>query len=326
MRTFVIGLMMAVVWMAYPASGSEPFVRMPEPRPTATSLKITVLSTMLADVGIGEWGYAALVEVDGRKFLFDTGARPETVLRNAQELRVDLSEITDLVLSHHHGDHTGGLLTLRRELSQRNPGALGRVHVARGIFWSRPDAQGRETNRFLQIRQPYESTGGVFIEHAGPVELAPGVWFTGPVPRVHPERNFGPRQVRTPEGLVEDNVPDDASLVIDTPDGLVVLTGCGHAGIVNTAEYARTIVRAAPVHAIVGGLHLFEATDEVLAWTGSQLKAMGVRYFLGGHCTGIEATLQLRGLLGLSRQTAAVSAVGSSFTLGAGIDPLRVAR
>lgn len=327
MRSLIIPLVMAVLLTARPAMGNDALSLLPEPNRTATSLKITVLSTMLAEQGIGEWGYAALVEVDGRRFLFDTGARPETVLRNAEELGVDLSDVADLILSHNHGDHTGGLLTLRRELMRRNPGALSRVHVARGIFWSRPDTQGRETNSVLQLREQYESTGGVFIEHAGPVELASGVWFTGPVPRVHPERNFsGTGQVQAPEGLIEDNVPDDASLVIDTADGLVLLSGCGHAGIVNTVEYARTIVRSAPIHAIVGGLHLFAATDDVLAWTGNQLRAVGVRYLLAGHCTGIEATYRLRDLLGLSRQTAAVSAVGSSFTLGVGIDPLRLAR
>src|SRR6185295_13501871 len=107
------------------------------------SLKITVLSTMLADrKGVGEWGFAALVEVDGRRILFDTGARPRTVLENAAELKVDLSTVTDVVLSHNHGDHTGGLLPLRSELARKNPAALSRAHVGAGIFWSRPNPDG----------------------------------------------------------------------------------------------------------------------------------------------------------------------------------------
>src|SRR6185295_6128593 len=79
---------------------------------TVTSLHITILSTMLADRGVGEWGFSALVEADGHRLLFDTGYRPETVLKNAAELGVDLAGVTEVVLSHHHGDHTGGLLTL----------------------------------------------------------------------------------------------------------------------------------------------------------------------------------------------------------------------
>src|SRR5688572_9147652 len=87
---------------------------------TAKSVKVTILSTMLVGntaAGIGEWGFAAVLEVDGRRLLVDTGARAETVLKNAQELKIDLSTITDLVLTHNHADHTGGLLTLRRELA-----------------------------------------------------------------------------------------------------------------------------------------------------------------------------------------------------------------
>jgi glyoxylase-like metal-dependent hydrolase (beta-lactamase superfamily II) len=89
---------------------------------------------MLTDFhGVGEWGFAALVEIDGRRLLFDTGARPQTVLDNARELGIDLSGVTDVVLSHHHWDHTGGLLALREALSKKNPAALSRAHVGEGI-------------------------------------------------------------------------------------------------------------------------------------------------------------------------------------------------
>ena len=107
----------------------------------ARAVKVTVLSTMLAGNpgrGIGEWGFAALLEVDGRRLLIDTGERPETVLRNAGELGIDLSDVTDLVITHNHADHTAGLVTLRRELAKKNARALSRAHVARGIFDRRP--------------------------------------------------------------------------------------------------------------------------------------------------------------------------------------------
>jgi 7,8-dihydropterin-6-yl-methyl-4-(beta-D-ribofuranosyl)aminobenzene 5'-phosphate synthase len=148
------------------------------------SVKVTVLSTMLADTkGIGEWGFAALVEADGRRLLFDTGARPSTVLANARELGVDLSNVTDVVLSHHHGDHTGGLLTLRRELMKANPKALSRCYVGRGIFLPRAGDDNREGNETIALKEPYEATGGRFEEVARPTEIFPGGWLTGPVPR-----------------------------------------------------------------------------------------------------------------------------------------------
>lgn len=301
----------------------------------ATAVTVTVISTMLAgtpNAGVGEWGFAAVLEVDGRRVLIDTGARPETVLRNASELEVDLASITDLVLTHNHGDHTGGLLTLRRELAKQNPLALSRVHVPKGIFYSRPRADGGEGNGLLPLKAQYEATGGVFVEHAGPVVLMPGVTMLGPIPRVHPERNWGsPRggpagRVQTPDGDMEDTVPEDTSVVVETAEGLILISGCGHAGIINSMEYARTAVKGASVVAAIGGFHLFGATDEALAWTAERMKAFGVRHLLGAHCTGIEAVYRLRQLVGLTRETAVVGAVGATYTHGSGIDPTILAR
>ena len=291
------------------------------------SLRVLVLSTMLADAGIGEWGFAALVEVDGHRILFDTGAHPDTVLKNAKELGIDLSTIQEVILSHNHADHTGGLFHLRRELAQQNPAALSRAHVGRGIFWSRPRGT-TEGNSMIELKPAYEATGGVFIEHSEPVELYAGVWLTGPVPRVFPERNWPSRSgpVKTPAGLVEETIPEDMSLIFDTDKGLVVLSGCGHAGVINTLEFARSRVRRAPVHAAIGGFHLFQLDDKKLAWTATKLREFGLRHLLGAHCTGIEAVYRLRELAKLDRSTCVVSSVGSSFALDKGIDPLALAR
>lgn len=297
---------------------------------TAKAVKFTVISTMLSGMpgaGIGEWGFAGLLETDGRRLLIDTGARAEAVLRNAEELRIDLSDITELVLTHNHADHTGGLLTLRRELSKKNPKALSRVHVPAGIFLSRLTADGREQNGLLPLRAAFEASGGVFIEHKGPFEVSPGVWLLGPVPRVHPERNFTTSgRLQTPSGPVEDNVPEDTAVVVNAASGLIVISGCGHAGIANTVEYARKAVRDAPIEAAIGGFHLFAATDEQLAWTAGRLTAVGMRHLLGAHCTGIEAVFRLRQLTGLARRDAVVGAVGSSYTLGSGIQALALAK
>lgn len=298
--------------------------------PPVTAMKVTVLSTMLvgnAREGVGEWGFAAVLEVDGRRWLIDTGARAETVLRNAAELKVDLSTITDLVITHNHDDHTGGLLVLRREMAKKNPNALSRAHVAKGIFTSRLTRQGQEGGGLLPIKAAYEKLGGTFVEYDKPTRLAPGVWMTGPVPRTYPEKNWSvSTQLQTPAGPVEDNVPEDSSIVVQTAQGLVVVSGCGHAGIVNTLEFAQKAVQNTTVHAAIGGFHLFAASDETLAWTASKLKEAKVAYFLGAHCTGIEAVFRIRQALGLTRKAAVVGAVGASFTLGTGIDPKALAQ
>jgi 7,8-dihydropterin-6-yl-methyl-4-(beta-D-ribofuranosyl)aminobenzene 5'-phosphate synthase len=132
--------------------------------------------------------------------------------------------------------------------------------------------------------------------------------------------------VRSPEGLVDDTIPEDLSMVFDTGRGLVILSGCGHAGVVNTVEHAKATVRPAPVHAIVGGLHLLALDDAQLAWTAGKLKAHGLETLVGAHCTGLEAVYRIREQAGLARRACVVGAVGSVFDLQKGIDPRALAR
>jgi 7,8-dihydropterin-6-yl-methyl-4-(beta-D-ribofuranosyl)aminobenzene 5'-phosphate synthase len=176
-------------------------------------------------------------------------------------------------------------------------------------------------NYLRTIRGQYEATGGVFVEYDGPKEVFPGIWLTGPVKRTHPEKNWSVRGLLTrPDGTrAEDNLPEDSSLVINTPKGLVVISGCGHAGIINTLEQAKREVRNAPIHAAIGGWHLFDASDAHLEWTASKLKELETQNFVGAHCTGVEAVYRIRQGAGLTRRTCVVGAVGSGFTLSDGI-------
>src|SRR6201984_3549298 len=138
-----------------PQTGLAPlFAQSPHPsHAQVKTLKVTILSTMLADEGIGEWGFAALVESDGHRILVDTGARPETVLSNARELKVDLSDVKEVILTHNHADHVGGLMTLRRDFMKKNRDALSIAHVGKGIFYSRVEADGKEGNPMLAMRR-----------------------------------------------------------------------------------------------------------------------------------------------------------------------------
>ena len=302
-------------------------------RAEVKTLKITILSTMLADDGIGEWGFSALVEVDGRKILFDTGARPNTVLENAKELKIDLSDVQDVILSHFHDDHTTGLMTLRREYAKKNPNALSRVHVAKGIFLERRGKNGNAqaaigaTNPMIAMKKEFEASGGKFVEHDKVDEIFPGVWLTGPVPRVYPEKNYAAGvEVKEDGKWVEDNVPDDQSLVFNTDQGLVLLAGCGHSGIINTLTYARKEIRPAPIDAAIGGFHLFNASDETLDWTADKLKEFQTAQLMGAHCTGIESVYHLRQKMGLNRHNCVVGTVGATFDLKDGIKTGHIAR
>jgi 7,8-dihydropterin-6-yl-methyl-4-(beta-D-ribofuranosyl)aminobenzene 5'-phosphate synthase len=294
------------------------------PTNEVSSLKITTLSTMLVNFnGIGEWGYSALVEVDEKKILFDTGKNPETVLQNAKDLGIDLADVEDVFLSHFHQDHTGGLLTLRKELKKINPNALIRVHVGKGIFNER---LGHE-NSMPQIKDELEADGVQFIVYENEYELFPGVWITGPIRRIHDEKNYFTRvKIKMGDEFIEDYLPEDQSLAIDTPDGFVLVSGCGHAGIVNTLEHIKSNINDKSIFTVIGGFHLMDATDEHLKWTADKLGDFGVSKIIGAHCTGINALYTLRHLMNLSRSDAVVGSIGDSFDLENGINAGYIAR
>lgn len=265
-------------------------------------LKITILSTMMTQVGVGEWGFSALVEADGHRILFDTGLRPDTVLQNALSMRIDLSDVEEVVLSHNHGDHTGGLVNLRKELVSANERAMQVAHVGSGIFWERPGSNPQWSMAPKKVA--YEAAGGRFIVHDQAVEIHPGIWLTGPVPRRHPEKNYGLKV-------------DDEHKVgkVQSPDGLI-----------NTLDYATEITGTENVHAAIGGFHMLQASDAGLEWTAEKLVDLEVGNFVGAHCTGLEPVYRIRDLAHLDRLTAVVGATGASFTLSDGIEPLSLAR
>jgi len=283
---------------------------------TVDKLKVTTLSTMLASRGIGEWGYAALIEVDNKKILFDTGNRPDTVLQNAEDLKIDLSEVEDVILSHNHGDHTGGLLKLHSVLSLKNPNALKRIHVGKGIFSKRHN----RSNHIIALRDKLKAKGVEFIIYDKQQELFPGVWLTGPVERIHSERNWGGNgKIVTSNGLIEDNIPEDLSLVVDTKQGFVLVSGCGHAGVINTMEHINNHIHPGKITTAIGGFHLVSANDEHLAWTAAKMQSFGLTNLIGAHCTGVDALYSIRTLLKSDRKHMVVGSVGDQFDIKSGI-------
>jgi len=281
-------------------------------------LKITILSTMLADHGIGEWGFSALVEADSIKILFDAGGRERTVLENCKELGIQLSDVQTLILSHNHDDHTGGWLPLRNEIGKINKNAFSVTHTAQGLFDIRINKKGRENKRRQNDSLLYAKTDGQIIVHKNFKEIFPGIYLTGPVPRKYPEKNYtlGGKAGTKKDALgniVEDNIPEDMSLIILTEKGLVLLSGCGHSGLINTITYVESILHQQNLLAAIGGFHLLLNTDEQIKWTADQLKETGLQYFMGAHCTGIEPVYQIREWANLNRGECIVGSVGAIF-------------
>lgn len=325
-HTLIVGILLtALVGASWnPSSGVEPST----PR-TADEVTVTILSSNLANgATVGEWGLSAFVQADGQCVLFDAGRYPDTVLRNADVLGIDLSCVTDVVLSHFHFDHTTGLLPLLRDLRAKNPGSMQRVHVAEGIFLRRQVPRNGEfvdSNQMIAVRDSLEAAGVEIVEHSGPAEILPSIWVTGPVDRVHEEQRYGDTRMLVDGEWVQDNVPESQGLTVVTDEGHIVLLGCGHSGVVNLLEQIQKTIDDAPIHALMGGLHLFNASDEMLEWTADHLRSIRVEHLMAGHCTGIEPLMRLRAGLDLDRRTAVVGAVGSRFVLGEGIHATSIA-
>lgn len=310
--------------------------------------EIQVLSTNLANNGTrGEWGFAALVKtrVEGQDVehcvLWDTGRYPETVLQNAISLGVDLSCVQDIVLSHFHFDHTGGLFRILDHLAADPETNPIKVTVAEGIFQPRhlnTDVQAAAPlyamlgtarwNLLERDRKQLESGGAVFIEIDRATEIVPGVWATGPVTRTFNEENYPKFSVFKQDSgsSTVDTVPESQGLVIKAPEGPIVLSGCGHAGTVNLVNHVTRTIQSGPLLALMGGLHLYNASEDTLRWTGKKLSEVGVKNLMAGHCTGIMPMFNLQEALGLGRSNAVIGAVGATFDLEQGINATPIAK
>ena len=273
--------------------------------------KITILSTMLSDTHIGEWGFSAIIEADGKRILFDTGSREATVVQNARELKIPLENIDNVFLSHNHKDHTGGLKTLR----ENYPTSFSNAHIGEGIFYPRPNSKGTD-HYILDNKNALESLGINFKTHINPSQVMPGLWTTGQIPRKYDERNWSElgKMMDLSGNMVEDTIPEDQSLFFDTDNGIVLISGCGHAGLVNTLDYINKIMPDRPIYKIIGGFHLLNLNEDKLEWTARKMEEYGVKYFVGAHCTGLNSTYSIRNFMNLSSKKALVGSVGTYIT------------
>lgn len=308
-------------------------------QPMVDNYKITILSDMLPGRRtISEWGFSALIEITSagvtKRFLFDTGGNPQTVLANAKALNINLCDIQDLILSHNHDDHTAGLNTLRSTCSETNPNAIKNAYIGgEEMFWPRVNAAGANANIMVTEGPRYRAQGGSFILNTQPTPQflgLPGVWLTGKIARKYDEKTYlGTLRIQDPAGKIGlDLIPEEMALVINTPTGVVVVTGCAHAGITNTILAAQAVLGGAqPPVTLVGGVHFFqlpigeentEGIEGTLLWEANQLRLKGVTRILGAHCTGFESFLFLRKFLGLDDAAAVFSSVGTSLSMSGG--------
>lgn len=262
-------------------------------------MKITILmdNTALFDRMFGaEHGFSAYIEAEGKRILFDTGYSG-AFLQNAAKMGIDLFDLDYIVLSHGHFDHTGGLWHLIHRFMEAAiedmPHRLPRLIAHPRCFLPRPKPPLADIGSVLaadevQRFMPLELS-------TGPVSLTPNLFFLGEIERKFPFEGSdpGPRRIVMPDGsMQEDRILDDTSLAFRGRDGLVVITGCAHAGICNTVEYAKKVCGETSVHDIVGGLHLQKPGTQ-LDGTLAYFRDLQPAALHACHCTSLAAKVAL---------------------------------
>lgn len=252
---------------------------------------------------LGEHGFSALIEPsDGSPLLFDTG-QGLTLLHNARCMNKDLSRVGDVVISHGHYDHAGGLKPLLEMCGAK------RVYSHPSVFCPRyrvKDTGECHPISFPASREELEAAGAVFDLSSEFRTIAPGIYLTGEVPRVTDFETGDQGLYRDCTGQELDYTPDDQSLVLETEKGLVLVLGCCHAGVVNTVEHVAYMTGRRDIHAVIGGTHLGFCSQEQIGKTVAALRTLGIKKLAASHCTGFAASARLSRELPNEFQTAMV--------------------
>ena len=242
---------------------------------------------------LGEPALSILIETEGKNILFDTGYS-DVFIQNAAKCNKDLSKLDYIVLSHGHNDHTGGLKYLLDYFKYKNH--KPEIIACLDVFMQRYDNIDGDFGCPVEKIQ-IESIFNIKYTKE-PHFITENIVFLGEIPR---NNNFEAKQ---PVGLIkETNAPDfvldDSALAIKTEDGIVLVTGCSHCGIVNICEHAKQVFKTDKIRSIIGGLHLKNASQNQLNKTISYLKSIDLESLFACHCTGFQALCQLNSVLNL---------------------------
>ncbi len=210
-----------------------------------TSLRFTVLydNYVYTQGTTADWGFSCLIEGTERTILFDTGTQPSILFHNIDRLNVAVDDIDVIVISHQHGDHTGGLLSVLN----RNPNVT--VYLLESFS--------------ADFVRSVENTGAEVVLVDDSLRICTSTYSTG-------ELGI---QIK------------EQSLVLDTSEGLIVVTGCSHPGIVSILERAREIVDK-DIALVFGGFHLMNASDQDIQDIIERFRELGVQTCGPSHCTG----------------------------------------
>jgi 7,8-dihydropterin-6-yl-methyl-4-(beta-D-ribofuranosyl)aminobenzene 5'-phosphate synthase len=244
-----------------------------------------------------EHGLSYYIEtfIDGKTSgcMFDFGQDAGGVLSNIRLLGIDLGALRAFGLSHGHFDHFSGAIEILKLARPKVPAGTP-FYVGEECFSKRyllPPGAAAPIGLAQLSKEDIEELGFKVVEVSGPVEIVPGAYLTGNIERIATYEKVPPMLlIERGKGPEPDDFRGEQALFFNVKDkGLVVLSGCSHAGIVNTLNQARKVSGIEKVHAVMGGFHLINAKPEIIEMTIEDIKAMQPECVVPTHCTGFEA-------------------------------------
>jgi 7,8-dihydropterin-6-yl-methyl-4-(beta-D-ribofuranosyl)aminobenzene 5'-phosphate synthase len=251
---------------------------------------------------VAEHGFCAVLtlHLDGlkRSLLLDSGLDPFAASHNADVLDLDLSYCESVISSHGHIDHAGGLLSLRKKMSTKQGIPLV---LHEDAFRNRlvKFQDGRTIDLPAPNRSLLTKAGYYIVEKdSASLWMSDRVLVTGEIPRTNSfEKGFPNHYSRVEEGKLEPDplINDDQAIIMKVKDkGLIIITGCGHAGIVNTLNYAKELTGEDRIYAVLGGMHLSGGLfEQIIPRTVEELEELKPTFVVPCHCSGLKAMIEI---------------------------------
>lgn len=266
---------------------------------------------------LAEPGLSILIQLDNKDdyILFDSGASDIVINENSNRMGIDLNAISKIVLSHGHFDHAGGMSSVLNKLNTSTNIPLI-IHPAsyrhRWMLWD----NGKKNGPLITPIEEWSKLGADIIVSADPAEIEPGCFTTGYIPRTsfehYPSNGIKNVYEGTNGEYIIDDISDEIGLVINIKDkGLVIISGCAHAGILNTIYAAQKVTGINKVYAVIGGFHLAFSSESYIKQVISEMKKINPTYIIPTHCTGYKAMKLFSEEMG---EKFVLATVGATFT------------